>query len=61
MLGACRPGRVYECVMQTLLNVVNHLLLEPRWIDREHSNAGNRFFHHRFVAASDGLDEILLQ
>jgi len=32
MLWTCRPGRIYERVVENLLNLVNNPLLEVGWI-----------------------------
>ena len=61
VLGALRPTRVDEGVMQKLLHVVNNPLFEINWILREHAQAGNRFSHHLLMARTEGRNEILFK
>ena len=60
MLRTGWPGRVDECVVQILLNVVNDPLLEIRGIVGEHSNAVDRFLNGRFVAPAHRLWKVSL-
>lgn len=58
VLGACRPTRVDERVMEKLLDVVDDTLFEIAWVIREHPNARNRLLDRPFMAPTNGRLEI---
>ena len=61
MLWTCRPARIYERVVNKLLNVVNNTLLEVGRIIGEYSDPSDRFLDGWLLTASDSFDEIMQQ